>query len=154
MCCFLRYLKEYTVGTSTKHATVIVETNFEILEPWNLGTNSHNQNSSKFSKHLLRKVAWTTSKGSADSEGFFATECSVKDILVWLFIILSPIVRMEKSWKRLLSVTAERGQFKRNCHYFQFRSRLSVWCSNFWFINLRSISDKKENCARKGKCSF
>ena len=78
------------MGTSTKHATVIVETNFEILEPWNLGTlepwnlgtNSHNQNSSKFSKHLLRKVAWTTSKGSADSEGFFATECSVKEILV------------------------------------------------------------------------
>ena len=68
------------MGTSTKHATVIMETNFEILEPWNLGTNSHNQNSSKFSKHLLRKVAWTTSKGSADSEGFFATECSVKDI--------------------------------------------------------------------------
>lgn len=26
------------MGTSTKHATVIVETNFEILEPWNLGT--------------------------------------------------------------------------------------------------------------------
>ena len=78
------------MGTSTKHATVIVETNFEILEPWNLGTlepwnlgtNSHNQNSSKFSKHLLRKVAWTTSKGCADPEGFFATECSVKDILV------------------------------------------------------------------------
>ena len=26
------------MGTSTKHATVIVETDFEILEPWNLGT--------------------------------------------------------------------------------------------------------------------
>ena len=26
------------MGTSTKHATVIVETNFEILEPWNIGT--------------------------------------------------------------------------------------------------------------------
>ena len=38
MCCFLRYLEGYTVGKSTKHATVIVETNFEILEPWNIGT--------------------------------------------------------------------------------------------------------------------